>query len=58
MDVSFSDLLRRAEQLTADMETGSELPRIERNFPQLAEASNRLLSKTWGNVDEASDVKA
>ncbi|XP_002164359.1 nuclear pore complex protein Nup93 [Hydra vulgaris] len=58
MDISFSDLLHRAEQLTADMETGSELPRIERNFPQLAEASNRLLSKTWGNVDEASDVKA
>lgn len=57
-NISFSDLLHRAEQLTADVDTGTELPRIERNLPQLAEASQRLLSKTWTNVGEGSDVKA
>ena len=57
-DVSFSDLLHRAEQLTADVDTGTELPKIERNLPQLAEASQRLLSKTWTSAGDSSDVKA
>ena len=57
-DVSFSDLLHRAEQLTADVDPGTELPRIERNLAQLAEASQRLLSKTWTNVGDTSDIKA
>ena len=57
-NISFGDLLQRVEQLTADVDTGSELPRIERNIPQLAEASQRLLSKTKTNLDEQSDVKA
>lgn len=57
-DVSFSDLLHRAEQLTADVDPGTELPRIERNLTQLAEASQRLLSKTWTNVGDSSDIKA
>merc|ERR1711936_1295111 len=57
-DISFSDLLHRAEQLTADVDPGTELPRIERNLAQLAEASQRLLSKTWTNVGDSSDIKA
>lgn len=57
-DINFSDLLHRAEQLTADVDTGTELPRIQRNLPQLAEASQRLLSRTLGGVSETSDVKA
>ena len=57
-DVSFEDLLNRAEQLTADVDTGTELPRIQRNLPQLAEASQRLLSRTLGGIGETSDVKA
>ena len=57
-DVSFEDLLNRAEQLTADVDTGTELPRIQRNLPQLAEASQRLLSRTIGGIGETSDVKA
>ena len=57
-DINFSDLLHRAEQLTADVDTGTELPRIQRNLPQLAEASQRLLSRTFGGVGETSDVKA
>jgi len=58
MDSDFSDLLSRAKQLTADVDTGTELPRIERNIPQLAEASQRLLSKTRTTVGESSDIKA
>lgn len=57
-DISFSDLLHRAEQLTADVDPGTELPRIERNLSQLAEASQRLLSKTWTSVGDSSDIKA
>ena len=58
MDSFFGDLLQRAEQLTADMDTGSELPRIERNLPQLAEAGQRLWSKTATSLSEGADVKA
>jgi len=58
MDSDFSDLLSRAKQLTADVDTDTELPRIERNIPQLAEASQRLLSKTRTTVGESSDIKA
>ena len=58
-DISFEDLLSRAQQLTADVDTGTELPRVHRNLPQLAEASQRLLCRTLvGGVREASDVNA
>ena len=35
---NFSELLQQAEQLTADIETGDELPRVRRNLQQIAEA--------------------
>lgn len=58
---SFADLLQRAEQLTSDMDmggVGGELPRIERNLPQLADAAQRLLSRTQTGASDESDVKA
>lgn len=58
MDSYFGDLLQKAEQLAADMDTGSDLPRIERNLPQLAEAGQRLWSKTATSLSEGADVKA
>ena len=58
MDSLFGDLLHKAEQLTADMDTGGDLPRIERNLPQLAEAGQRLWSKTALSLSEGADVKA
>ena len=58
MDSLFGDLLHKAEQLTADMDTGGDLPRIERNLPQLAEAGQRLWSKTAVSLPEGADVKA
>ena len=55
--MAFSDLLQQAEQLTADMDSGWELPRIDRNLHQLAEAGQRLWSKTRAAGDSAG-VKA
>ena len=58
MATGFGDLLQRAEQLTADMDTGSELPRIERNLQQLADAGQRLWSKTASSTGDNADIKA
>ncbi len=58
MSGSFDDLLQRAEQLTADMDTGHDLPRVERNLPQLAEAGQRLWAKTATLQAEGADVRA
>lgn len=58
MSSTFGDLLQQAEQLTADMDSGGELPRIELNLHQLAEAGTRLWSRTSGVVSDSADVKA
>lgn len=55
---NLADLLQEAEQLTADIETGSELPRVRRNLQQIADAGQRLLSRAAGPVDDSTDVKA
>lgn len=55
---NFADLLQQAEQLTADIDAGEELPRVRRNLQQIAEAGQRLLDKTSGVLDEGTDVKA
>ena len=57
--VQLSDLLKQAEQLTADIQTSREgLPNVKRNLQQIAEAGQRLLDKTSGVLDESTDVKA
>ncbi|XP_071957772.1 nuclear pore complex protein Nup93-like [Antedon mediterranea] len=55
----FDDLLQQAEQLTAGVDSGSDLPRVERNIHQIVEAGQRLWSKTaqTGQPDTAN-VKA
>ena len=55
---NLADLLQEAEQLTADIDTGSELPRVKRNLQQIADASQRLLNRSGVPVDENTDVKA
>ncbi|KAL5467639.1 hypothetical protein EMCRGX_G031900 [Ephydatia muelleri] len=55
---SLADLLQQAQQLTTDLQTGGELPRVHRNLQQIAEAGQRLLEKTSGFPDESVDVKA
>lgn len=54
----FGDLLQQAEQLTADMDSGTDLPHVERNLHQILEAGQRLLTKTAPVSQDASDVKA
>ncbi|CAH3176978.1 unnamed protein product [Porites lobata] len=58
MSSSFGDLLQQAEQLTADMDSGWELPRVERNLHQLAEAGQRLWTQTTGAAGDNAEVKA
>lgn len=58
MSSSFGDLLQEAEQLTADMDSGWELPRVERNLHQLAEAGQRLWAQTTGTAGDNAAVKA
>ncbi len=54
----FSDLLSKAQKLSAEIQHEEELPTVQRNLQQLAEAGQRLLSKTAGVVDESTGVKA
>ena len=55
----FGDLLRDAEQLTADVDSGGELPRVDRNLRQIMETSERLWTKTAQvGTPDAADVKA
>ena len=47
--MEFEDLLQQAEQLNADIDSASELPRVECTFPQLVEKGQRLWSRTVGS---------
>lgn len=54
----FTDLLQQAEQLTADMDSGTDLPHVERNLQQILEAGQRLLSRTTPASQDSTDVQA
>ena len=59
MDATFDDLLHKAEQLTADINGDSELPRVERNLRQLLEAGEQLWSRTSAlGSRQTNDVRA
>lgn len=62
MDVTnqndFSELQQQALQLTADMDSGTDLPRVERNLNQILEAGQRLLAKVGPISQDNTDVKA
>ncbi|RWS10504.1 nuclear pore complex protein Nup93-like protein [Dinothrombium tinctorium] len=56
---AFEDLLFKAEQLTAEIDGVSQLPRIERNLKQLSDAGQELWSRTaFHRQRETSDVRA
>ena len=56
---NLSDLLQEAEQLTTDIGGEEELPRVRRNLHQIAEAGQRLLTRTTAGLpEEHTDVKA
>ncbi|XP_064611037.1 nuclear pore complex protein Nup93-like [Liolophura sinensis] len=54
----FGDLLHQAEQLTAEMDSGTDLPRVERNLQQILETGQRLWTRTAQISQDATDVKA
>ena len=56
---NLADLLLEAEQLTTDIGGEDELPRVTRNLHQIAEAGQRLLTRTSARLPEdRTDVKA
>ena len=61
MDVDmagFGDLVQQAEQLTADMDSGGDLPRVERNLHQIMEAAARMATRAPQLGQDSTDVKA
>lgn len=58
MASGFDDLLHQARQLTADMEVGSELPRVERTLIQIKDAANKMAYKSPSITGDGADVKA
>uniref|UniRef100_A0A2C9L0J0 Nuclear pore protein n=1 Tax=Biomphalaria glabrata TaxID=6526 RepID=A0A2C9L0J0_BIOGL len=54
----FTDLLQQAEQLTAEMDSGTDLPHVERNLQQILEAGQRLLTRTTPVSQDNIDVQA
>ncbi|KAK3579843.1 hypothetical protein CHS0354_015256 [Potamilus streckersoni] len=54
----FIDLQQQAEQLTAEMDSGTDLPPVERTLQQILQAGERLLSRIAPVSQDATDVKA
>ncbi|XP_065185171.1 nuclear pore complex protein Nup93-like [Sycon ciliatum] len=54
----FEDLAQQAEQLTANVHAGTELPRVQRNLQQIAQAGQRLWTKASTTDTDTTDVKA
>ena len=54
----FGDLVQQAQQLTAEIDSGVELPRVERNLFQIMEEAQRMASRQPHIGQDSSDVKA
>ena len=54
----FGELLQQAQQLTADMDAGVELPRVDRNLRQISEMAGRMASKAPMTGQDTTSVKA
>ena len=54
----FGDLLQQAQQLTADMDSGIDLPRVDRNLRQISEMAEKMASKAPTPGQESTNVKA
>ena len=54
----FGDLVQQAQQLTADMDSGMELPKVERNLRQISEMAARMASKAPTVGQDVANVKA
>ncbi|KAK2144899.1 hypothetical protein LSH36_721g01052 [Paralvinella palmiformis] len=58
IDVGFGDLVQQAQQLTADMDSGMRLPRIERNLTQLRDAAVRMAAHVPLVSQDSANVNA
>ncbi len=54
----FGDLVHQAQQLTADMDSGMELPRVERNLHQIKDAAQRMAARVPLGSQDSADVRA
>ena len=54
----FEDLLQQTDHLTTLMDTGSELPRVERNLHQIKEAAQRMAVIGSRPSQDTADVRA
>uniref|UniRef100_T1ISV4 Uncharacterized protein n=1 Tax=Strigamia maritima TaxID=126957 RepID=T1ISV4_STRMM len=55
----FGELLHQAEQLTADIDSNGELPRVERNLRQILEVGQQMWTRTAQTTSrDSTDVKA
>ncbi|KAM7288940.1 nuclear pore complex protein Nup93 [Ixodes scapularis] len=55
----FGELLQQAEQLTADIDGNTDLPRVQRNLKQILEEGQQLWSRTAQlSAKDTTDVKA
>ena len=54
----FEELLQQTDQLTTYMDTGNELPRVERNLHQIKESAQRLAVIGSRSTQDTADVRA
>lgn len=55
----FGELLQQAEQLTADIDGNTDLPRVQRNLKQILEEGHQLWSRTAQlSTKDTTDVRA
>lgn len=54
----FGDLVQQAQQLTADMDSGLELPKVERNLRQISEMASRMAAKGPVVGQDTASIKA
>jgi len=57
-DNGLEGLLQKSEELTANLNDGTDLPRVRRNLGQILNAGKRLWSKTAAHGTDAQQVKA
>jgi nuclear pore complex protein Nup93 len=57
-DSDLNELLRRAEQMAADVEGNGELPQVERNLRQILNGSNEIWSQMTQTGTQDNQVQA
>ena len=59
VDGGFGDLVQQAQQLTAQIDSGVELPRVERNIVQILDEAQRMAGRAPApGARDQTDIKA